>query len=117
MKEKVLRREQCCNVLDIPMLSTFVRNYNFGNSFVKSLRDYPGGHTNPQPRTVVVLMVLEFVTSSRPLILVFSYLPSEVVVAALRVQQSPHQVRQCILCSSSQATGTPLAWNVCILVV
>ena len=34
MKEKVLRREQCCNVLDIPMLSTFVRNYNFGNSFV-----------------------------------------------------------------------------------
>ena len=30
-------------------------------------------------------MVLEFVTSSRPLILVFSYLPSEVVVAALRV--------------------------------
>ena len=34
MKEKVLRREQCCNVPGNPMLSTFVRNYNFGNSFV-----------------------------------------------------------------------------------
>ena len=32
MKEKVLRREQCCNVLEKTMLSTFVRNCNFCNS-------------------------------------------------------------------------------------
>jgi hypothetical protein len=32
MKEKVLWREQCCNVLGNPMLSTFVRNCNFCNS-------------------------------------------------------------------------------------
>ena len=32
MKEKVLRREQCCNVPGNPMLSTFVRNCNFCNS-------------------------------------------------------------------------------------
>ena len=32
MKEKVLWREQCCNVLGNSMLSTFVRNCNFCNS-------------------------------------------------------------------------------------
>jgi hypothetical protein len=34
MKEKVLRREQCCNVLDKTMPNTFVRNCNFYNLFV-----------------------------------------------------------------------------------
>jgi hypothetical protein len=59
MKEKVLRREQCCNVPGNPMLSTFVRDYNFCNSSSSPCEAIRGGHTNPQPRTVVALMVMK----------------------------------------------------------
>jgi len=43
MKEKVLRREQCCNVPGNPMLSTFVRDYNFCNSSSSPCEAIRGG--------------------------------------------------------------------------